>query len=129
MITHQTVPPDDPIYALWKKVQKSDVVNEDFHTAAPRPDEAKEVTGPNMYTASYDEWAAATAQRPDDELARLEREIAEKRARALATCPVYRSNLPLFARHFPDEYRYLELRGLLERHPTEPGLVRVKEQS
>lgn len=80
----------------------------------------------------------AAAPRPDDELARLERYLADRHAGEwfriyfTPTSPEriwWVDNNPL--QQFKEKtsvIRYIELRGLLERHPTEPGLVRIKAQ-
>lgn len=73
-----------------------------------------------------------------DELARLEREIAEAEARFrvmyhCAETPEWMI-LPEYQRYLVagDELgksvRYLELRGLIERHPERPELVRFVEK-
>lgn len=74
------------------------------------------------------ESAIAAAPAEDDELRRLEREIAFRWARKCwadrehqCSPEGWRNGTPL------NEIRYLELRGLLERHPDNPNLVRVKD--
>jgi len=73
-----------------------------------------------------------------DELARLEREIAEAEARfrVMYHCSMKREwlTVPEYQRYLKaaDELgkslRYLQLRGLLERHPERPELVRFVEK-
>lgn len=69
-----------------------------------------------------------------DELARLEREIAEEGAIALLECELRHAEDDWLDTTTYDEVdpvaelRYLELRGLLERHPERPELVRVKSE-
>jgi hypothetical protein len=82
----------------------------------------------------------AAPQPPDDELARLEREIAEADARDALWWqkkrrpPICEGEWVDISSSWVDissskddiRVRYLELRGLLERHPTDADLVRVK---
>jgi len=64
----------------------------------------------------------------DDELAKLAQKIADNEALfRIATACYEKRGQWCNADNWSDSVRYLELRGLLERHPTEPGLVRVKE--
>lgn len=77
-----------------------------------------------------------------DELTRLEREIAEESARSDIECEYvrvldegdrwYDTNLVSDEDWVPTlerAERYLELRGLLERHPERPELVRFVEKA
>ena len=68
---------------------------------------------------------APPADEPD-ELRRLEREIAEASAIHTTTKGVD-SNWWKYSRQ-PKLHRYLELRGLLERHPDNPELVRIADE-
>jgi len=74
-------------------------------------------------------WRANTAP---DELARLERELATGYAtndiREYSSGGWYAIN-PHDSPWWNKRIRYLELRGLLEHHPTDTNLVRMKEQS
>ena len=69
-----------------------------------------------------------------DELARLEREIAEESAISDIECNGVRGKdgwTEIHAEEYPQllatSVLYLELRGLLERHPEMPELVRFVE--
>lgn len=68
------------------------------------------------------------------ELTRLERELAENCAADTLECEcVHREDGWLDTTTYGTvdpvaELRYLELRGLIERHPGHPDWVRVKEQ-
>lgn len=78
-----------------------------------------------------DKKVMVAAAPPDDELARLEREIAKDAAYAALLSPPSWYDLRRAERFgFVAKLRaarYLELRGLLERHPLNPNLVRSKE--
>lgn len=66
----------------------------------------------------------------DDELARLERELAMHFVRAWLVHNAgdeWGRIIAKWPKHQIE--RYLELRGLLERHPDDPTLVRVREES
>lgn len=85
----------------------------------------------NLYTAKESEFPPP----PGDELARLEREMAE------GACNDYYDSIPtidLDGDLWADQkqvklvgqqncLRYFELRGLLKQHPENPSLVRMKE--
>lgn len=66
-----------------------------------------------------------------DELARLEREIAERSTKTwinmVSNYEGYFNTLQELTKIETSRLRYLELRGLLEEHPTEPNLVRIKD--
>ena len=88
--------------------------------AAPAPDDE-----PTTKSESI------SSQLVDDELARLEREIAE--GYAIAGIKEYSFNgwyqlKPTDSEWWNKKIEYLELRGLLERHPTDPNLVRLREK-
>jgi hypothetical protein len=71
---------------------------------------------------------------PEDELARLERMLAQRHAirQVNSRMMQFKMDAGWTTRTLPymgDYVRYLELRGLLEHHPTDANLVRVKDQS
>ena len=93
------------------------------------------VAGPEEAPAPDDEPTtkseSISSQLVDDELARLEREIAE--GYAIAGIKEYSFNgwyqlKPTDSEWWNKKIEYLELRGLLERHPTDPKLVRLREK-
>ena len=69
----------------------------------------------------------------DNELARLQQEIADEGAICVLESECRRVDDEWLDTNTYDiaeptaELRYLELRGLIERHPERPELVRVKE--
>lgn len=110
-------------------INEPNICAEAISLAAPQPPRA--VSDFNLYTSSKAEWDVATAP---DELARLEREIAETQSRERIIS--YSSNRYAESQIWwnitiPNGYthkaiRYLDLRGLLERHPTNSNLMRLK---
>ena len=96
------------------------------------------IGNPEWWAKKLYRWAIKAAPAPDDELARLERTLSEwfcddiledMQLRGILTSSEswsdvseYKSGLRI------KTMRWMELRGLLERHPDDPNLVRLREK-